>query len=95
MQVIESIGLCSVWDPLMSIEGLSGYSTLAKRTLQDLFNHPRDPIPSYRVGTRVLIRKSEFDAWLSRRRNVKADAPARLAEADARALLSARPRKRS
>ncbi len=95
MQLIESVGPCSIWDPLMSVEGLTAYSTLAKRTLTDLLNDPRDPIPSYRVGTRVLIRKSEFDAWLSRRRNVKAEAPARLAAADARALLGARPTRKS
>ena len=79
-----------MWDPLMTIEGLSAYSTLAKRTLQDLLNDPRDPLPSYRVGSRVIIRKSEFDFWLSRRSNVNSNASARLAAADAHALLAAR-----
>lgn len=95
MQVIESVGPCCIWDPLMDIQGLAAYSTFSVRFLQDLLNDGRDPIPSYRVGTRVVIRKSEFDAWLSHRRNMKADAPARLAEADARALLSVGPKKRS
>ncbi len=93
MQVIESVGPCCIWDPLMDIQGLSAYSTFSVRFLQDLLNNAKDPIPSYRVGTRVVIRKSEFDAWLSRRRNQKPLALARLAAADARALLNARPRK--
>ena len=79
----------------MDLQGLSAYSTLSKRTLQDCLYDPKDPIPSYRVRNRVLIRRSEFDAWLSRRRNVRADAPAQLAAADARALLAARPRKKT
>ena len=94
MQVIESVGQCCTWDPLMDLQGLAAYSTLSKRTLQACLYDPRDPIPSYRVGSRVLIRRSEFDTWLSRRRNVKADAPAQLAAADARALLAARPKKK-
>lgn len=92
LQVIDTVGPVSVWDPLMDLQGLAAYSTLSGRTLQDLLNDPRDPIPSYRVGTRVIIRKSEFDAWLSRRSNVNviANAHARLATADAHALLAAR-----
>jgi hypothetical protein len=93
VQVIESVGQYCAWDPLMDIQGLVAYSTLSKRTLQGCLYDPTDPIPSYRVGSRVLIRKGEFDAWLTRRRNMKADAPAQLAAADARALLAARPRK--
>ncbi len=90
MQVIEGATICSVWDPLMDLRGLSAYSTLSRRTLQDLVNDLTDPIPSYRVGNRVLIRRSEFDAWLSRRRNQKPLAAARLAAADTQALRAAR-----
>ncbi|MBI4574547.1 MAG: helix-turn-helix domain-containing protein [candidate division NC10 bacterium] len=90
MRVIEGAVIQTEWDPLMDLRGLSAYSTLSRRTLQDLINDPDDPIPSYRVGNRVLIRRSEFDAWLSRRRNQKPLALARLARADAQALLSVR-----
>jgi excisionase family DNA binding protein len=70
-----------------------GYSGLSRRTLQDLINDPQDPLPSYRVGGKILVRRSEFDRWMSRRRNRKPLEAARLAAADARALLNARARK--
>ena len=88
LEVVEHVAMTTIWDPLMDVRGLAAYSTLSPRLLQDLLVDVDDPIPSYRVRNRVLIRKSDFDAWLSRRRNTKARAVAQLAEADARALLS-------
>lgn len=41
---------------------------------------------------KVLVRRSEFDAWMARRRNRKPLAAAQLAAADAKALLGARRR---
>ncbi len=41
---------------------------------------------------KVLVRRSEFDAWMARRRNRKPLAAAQLAAADAKALLAARRR---
>lgn len=56
-------------------------------------NDTADPLPSYRVGGKILIRKSEFDRWMTRRRNRKPLAAARLAHADTVALLRARSKK--
>ncbi len=70
-----------------------GYSGLSRRTLQDLINDPKDPLPSYRVRGKILVRKSEFDRWMVRRRNRKARAAVELAHADAHALRIARPKK--
>ncbi len=93
MRVIEAVNITTDMDPYLSLKGLAGYASLSRRTLQDLINAPRDPLPSYRVGGKILIRKSDFDRWMTRRRNNKAQALARLASADARALLNARPQK--
>ena len=93
MRIIEAVTIQTDLDPYLSLKGLAGYASLSRRTLQDLVNNPQDPLPSYRVGGKIIVRKSEFDQWLSRRRNSKAHALTRLAAADARALLSARPRK--
>jgi excisionase family DNA binding protein len=79
-------------DPWFSLRALADYSSLSRRTLQDLVHDATDPIPSYKVGGKILVRRSEFDAWMTRRRNQKALAAARLAAADARALLATRPR---
>ncbi len=78
-------------DPYFSLRGLAGYSSLSRRTLQDLVNDTDDPLPSYRIGTKILVKRSEFDRWMARRRNRKPLAAARLAAADAQALLNARP----
>ncbi len=88
-QVQVSIGL----DPWLSLQALADYCSMSRRTLQALLYDPRDPIPSYRVGGKVLVRRSEFDGWMARRRNTKAQALTRLATADAQALLRARNRK--
>ncbi len=80
-------------DLFLSLKGLAGYSSLSRRTLQDLVNDTSDPLPSYRVGGKILIRKSEFDRWMSRRRNRKPQAALHLAHADTVALLRARPKK--
>jgi excisionase family DNA binding protein len=93
MRVIEAVTIQDTLDPWLSLRGLAGYSSLSRRTLQDLVNDPADSLPSYRVGSKILVRRSEFDAWMARRRNTRAEAVARLAAADAQALLSARPRK--
>ncbi len=78
------------WDPWLDLRALSDYSSLSRRTLQDLVNDPVDPIPSYRVGGKLLVRRSEFDEWVSRRRNRKPREAAQLAAADAQSLLAAR-----
>ena len=93
MRVIEAVHLTTDLDPFLSLKGLAGYSSLSRRTLQDLVNDPRDPLPSYRVGGKLLIRKSEFDVWIARRRNRKPLAAAHLAAADAQGLQAARPKK--
>jgi excisionase family DNA binding protein len=93
MRLIEAVTIQDTLDPYFSLRALAGYASLSRRTLQELVNDSSDPIPSYRVGTKILVRKSEFDRWMVLRRNIKAQALADLAAADAKALLSARPRK--
>jgi excisionase family DNA binding protein len=93
MRVIEVVNISTDLDPYYSLKGLAGYASLSRRTLQDLVNDTTDPLPSFRVGAKVLVRKSDFDRWMARRRNRKPLAAARLAAADAQALLGLRPRK--
>ena len=93
MRIIEAVRINVEMDPFLSMNGLAAYSSLSRRTLQNLLSDPLDPLPSYRVGGKLLVRRSEFDAWMGRRRNRKALAASELAAADAQALLSARPRK--
>lgn len=92
LRPVSSVAVRLDLDPYFSLQALAGYCHLSRRTLQALVNDPRDPLPSFRVGGKILVRRSEFDAWMARRRNRKPLEAARLATADAQALLTARPR---
>ena len=92
MQVIEAVSIRADLDPYLSLKGLVGYASLSRRTLQDFINDPTDPLPSFRIGTKILVKRSEFDRWMGRRRNRKPLEAAQLAAADAAALLRARSR---
>jgi hypothetical protein len=93
VKVIEAVSVNLDLDPYLSLKGLAGYASLSRRLLSSLINDTSDPLPSFRVGGKILVRKSDFDRWMARRRNRKALDAARLAAADAAALLRARPKK--
>jgi Helix-turn-helix domain len=42
---------------------LSNYSGLGERTLRAYLTHPVHPLPCYRIGGKVLVRRSDFDEW--------------------------------
>ena len=50
----------------LSLRALSLYSNLSVRTLRGYLSHPTRPLPHYRVGGKILVRRSEFDTWMSR-----------------------------
>jgi excisionase family DNA binding protein len=49
----------------LSLKALASYSGLCVRTLRTHLTHPVHPLAHYRVGGRVLIKRSEFDAWIA------------------------------
>jgi len=52
-------------DALMTLRELSAYSRLSLRTLQrHVAGLTRWRLPHYRVGGKILVRRSEFDGWL-------------------------------
>jgi len=42
---------------------LATYSGLSVRTLREHLRHPARPLPHYRIGGKILVRQSDFDAW--------------------------------
>jgi hypothetical protein len=61
-------------DPFLDLRALSAYSSLSVRKLRDLLEDPGRPLPCYQVGGKLLVRRSEFDAWMkSHRRRGHAD----------------------
>lgn len=59
-------------DPYLSIKALSAYADLSVRKLRDLLDDPVHPLPFYRVGGKILVRRSEFDAWMTQYRDREA-----------------------
>jgi hypothetical protein len=53
-------------DRYLSLAELVAYSGLGLRTLNRYLVDPDQPLPHYRVGARVLVKRSEFDSWLRR-----------------------------
>lgn len=54
------------FDPYLSLERLSEYSSLSVRTLQRHLRNPFNSIPYFRIGRKTLVRQSDFDAWMRR-----------------------------
>jgi len=54
-------------DRYVRLAELSRYSSLSVRQLRRLIATTDDPLPARHVGRIVLVRLSEFDAWLTRR----------------------------
>jgi len=50
-------------DGYLPVKDLAVYSGLSVRTLRTYISHPSHPLPCYRIGGKVLVRRSEFDQW--------------------------------
>jgi len=59
LEIIET-GI-ALKDQYFDLPGLSVYSNLGVSTLR---NHIRRGLPSFKVGGKILVRKSEFDQWI-------------------------------
>ena len=66
----ERLIVSSELDPYLSLRALAGYSGLSVRKLRDLLTDPAHPLPCYRVGGKILVRRSEYDAWAARYRQI-------------------------
>jgi hypothetical protein len=53
------------WDPFLPLKALVSYSGLSVHKLRQYLDDPAHPMPCYRVGGKILVRRSEFDAWIS------------------------------
>jgi excisionase family DNA binding protein len=48
----------------LDLRRLRDYAAVSNRTLRAWIHSPVDPLPAVRVGTKILVRRSEFDAWM-------------------------------
>lgn len=50
----------------LPLKSLAQYGGLSVRTLRGYLIHPAHPLPHYRIGGKILVKRSEFDAWAQR-----------------------------
>ena len=48
------------------LRGLAAYSSCSVRWLRDRLIDRNCPLPHYRVGGKVLVKRDEFDMWMTR-----------------------------
>jgi excisionase family DNA binding protein len=66
----ERVVVSTTLDPFLSIKALATYAGVSVRTLRECLGHPTHPLPHYRIGSKILVRRSEFDAWIVQHRRV-------------------------
>ena len=74
-------------DAYLPLRALSTYAGLSVRTLRTYLAHPSSPLPHYRIGGKVLVKRSEYDAWASRFRANVAPAVDRVVDDVMRSLV--------
>ncbi|HRB81188.1 MAG TPA: hypothetical protein PK614_02905 [Nitrospira sp.] len=55
----------------LDLRALAVYSSSSVRWLRDRINDTTAPLPYHRVGGKILIRKEDFDDWISRFRTIQ------------------------
>jgi hypothetical protein len=61
-----SVGNMALTQPgYFDLKGLALYSSCSVRWLRDRLVDPACPLPYHRVGGKVLVKKQDFDTWMS------------------------------
>ena len=55
----------------LNLRALAAYSSCSVRWLRDRLTDPTAPLPYHRVGGKILIRREDFDDWISRFRTLQ------------------------
>lgn len=66
----ERVIVSTQLDPFLSLKALAAYSGLGVRKVRDYLTDPVHPLPCYRIGGKIVVRRSEYDAWAARYRQV-------------------------
>lgn len=55
----------TVGDRYLSLRSLATYAGVSVRTIRGFLVRRHEPLPHYRIGGKILVRRSEFDHWAS------------------------------
>ena len=61
---VDEVRVEVLTDAYLSLKTLSAYAALSVRTLRGYLVHVSRPLPCYRIGGKILVRRSEFDQWM-------------------------------
>jgi excisionase family DNA binding protein len=73
MKQAASKSLSAVGREWLDLRGLTMYAAVSKRTIREWLHRSLNPLPAVRVGTKILVRRSTFDAWLEKHPLIPAD----------------------
>jgi hypothetical protein len=60
----ERVAVSIPLDPFLSLRALATYSGLSVRTLRShIDGEPATSLPCYRIGGKIVVRRSEYDRW--------------------------------
>ena len=48
----------------LDLSELTRYAAVSERTLREWIRRPENPLPASKVGGKILVSRSKFDAWL-------------------------------
>ena len=71
--VLEGVEVSTALDPYLDTNATAAYCGCSPRWVREKRADPIHPLPHYRIGNKVLHRRSEVDAWLARYRHVGRD----------------------
>jgi len=52
----------------LDLKALTRYASISERTMRQWIHLAANPLPAVQVGTKILVRRSEFDRWLQNHR---------------------------
>lgn len=55
----------------LSLKALAAHTSCSVRWLRDRLVDPTHPLPHYRVGGKLLVKRDEFDRWMEAQRVVR------------------------
>jgi excisionase family DNA binding protein len=50
----------------LDLRGLTKYAAVSERTLRAWIHDPINPLPAFQVGSKLLVRRRDFDSYIER-----------------------------
>jgi hypothetical protein len=49
----------------LSLRQLSAYASLSVKTLRSYLTDPTNPLPHFKMTGKILVKRTDFDAWMA------------------------------